>query len=239
MRADEALVNEIRALWYPDGHMNEDQRDFFVRVLSETKPRACLEVGFASGRSAVTTLVAARPDVLVSIDASLDYIPGARAHAERLAARFPNLRIVEGDSSQVLTAEFLARHFPRGIDFAFVDGDHTYAGCRSDLEAVIGALNPTAIVLVDDYRSGPPNGAAFPSVTAAVDDFVLRHGLVVDRWSKAGKGIAVIRRPRRPLDRWRSAVGIGARTLARGLARIARAARRHTRGVVSRRSVES
>jgi predicted O-methyltransferase YrrM len=184
------IRDKISRYWYDQGHLNADQRDYFIETLQKLKPHFCLEIGFASGRSAVTTLVAANPKLLVSVDLSLDYIQGARAHAELLQRDFPNLKIVEGPSALVLNDKFIRSYFPEGIDFAFIDGDHTYAGCLADLQAVFPHLSQNGVMIIDDYRSGPPNGMAFPEVTNAVDDFVLQNKLALRYWHKGGKGIA-------------------------------------------------
>ncbi len=184
------MRDRISRYWFEQGHMNADQRDYFIETLQTLKPRFCLEIGFASGRSAITTLVAANPELLVSVDLSLDYIQGARAHAEVLQRAFPNLKIIEGPSNQVMNADFFQSNFPRGIDFAFIDGDHTYAGCLADLQTVYSHLSRTGIMIIDDYRSGAPNGVPFPEVTDAVDDFVLQNNLSLQYWQNGGKGIA-------------------------------------------------
>jgi predicted O-methyltransferase YrrM len=192
VRPDSEIINRISRHWYEKGHMNADQRDYFIETLQTLKPRFCLEIGFASGRSAVTTLVAANPELLISVDLSLDYIQGARAHAEALQRDFHNLKIFEGPSTQVLNENFFQSYFPKGIDFAFIDGDHTYTGCLSDLRTILPHLSQDGIMIVDDYRSGAPNGVPFPEVTNAVDDFVLQKKLSLRYWQKGGKGIACI-----------------------------------------------
>ena len=192
VRLDSEIINRISRYWYEKGHMNADQRDYFIESLQILKPRFCLEIGFASGRSAVTTLVAANPELLVSVDLSLDYIQGARAYAEVLQKDFHNLKILEGSSTQVMNENFFQSYFPKGIDFAFIDGDHTYTGCMADLMTVFPHLSKNGIIIVDDYRSGPPNGVPFPEVTGAVDDFVLQNKLSLRYWQKDGKGIARI-----------------------------------------------
>ena len=184
------MCDRISRYWYEKGHMNADQRDYFIETLQRLKPRFCLEIGFASGRSAVTTLVAANPELLVSVDLSLDYLEGARAHAEVLQRDFHNLKIIEGSSTQVLNEKFFQSYFPKGIDFAFIDGDHTYAGCMADLKTVFPHLSQNGIMIIDDYRSGAPNGVPFPEVTDAVDDFVLQNKLSLGYWQNGGKGIA-------------------------------------------------
>jgi len=189
---DKETLNKVSQYWHINGHMNADQRDYFIETLQTLKPRFCLEIGFASGRSAVTTLVAANPELLISVDLSLDYIQGARAHADVLKKDFQNLKIIEGSSTQVLNERFFQSYFPKDIDFVFVDGDHTYAGCMADLKTVFPHLSQHGIIIVDDYRSGAPNGVSFPDVTDAVDDFVLQKKLSLRYWQKDGKGIARI-----------------------------------------------
>jgi predicted O-methyltransferase YrrM len=199
MASDETeILDNISRYWFAEGHLNFDQRDLFIKLLKELKPTRCLEIGFASGRSTVTVLVAAQPEMLVSIDLCLDYIPGARAHANLLEKDFPNLKIIEGDSRGILNRTFFESYFPNGIDFAFVDGDHTYEGCSSDLSTVLPYVNSGGIMLIDDYRSGPPNGVAFDSVTSAVDDFTLRNRLLLTYWCKDGKGAAIMSKSESP-----------------------------------------
>jgi predicted O-methyltransferase YrrM len=186
------MLDIISKYWYEKGHMNADQRDYFIETLLMLKPRFCLEIGFASGRSAVTTLVAANPELLVSVDLSLDYIEGARTHAEVLQRDFHNFKICEGSSIKVLNENFFQFYFPKGIDFAFIDGDHSYAGCTSDLERILPRLNKNGAILVDDYRSSSPKGVSCPDVSRAVDNFVLRNRVTLKYWHLKGKGVAYI-----------------------------------------------
>jgi hypothetical protein len=114
---------------------------------------------------------------------------------------FENYEVIEGDSKIILGQWFFEKYFPSGVDFAFVDGDHTYEGCLNDLNAVYPYLSETGIVVVDDYRSGPPNGAKFSSVTRAVEEFALEHRLSIRYWHKHGKGVAIIRKSASQWDR--------------------------------------
>jgi len=183
----------IEELWWHDGHFNEDQRDYLIQLLEKFKPQYCIETGFATGRSTVTTLLAAQPKFLVSIDVDLDYM-GARSHAKSLLEKFRNLTIIEGDSSNIMTADFFNCHFPNGIDFAFIDGSHTYSGALSDIEKVFQQMNIGGIMIIDDYLSGAPNGCSIPDVDAAVNDFSISREIAVDRWSCKGKGFAILRK---------------------------------------------
>ena len=181
------VLQKISKHWFKKGHLNLDQRNFIAKYLIKLKPKYCLEIGFASGRSAATTLLAARPKKLVSVDLSLDYIQGARQHAEFLKKEFKQLRIFEGDSKKVLNQSFFKRHFPQGLDFVFIDGDHTYEGAYADLKAVLPYLNPKGVIFVDDYRSGPPKGVICTGVDQAVEQLVRKNYLSLESWNKKGQ----------------------------------------------------
>ena len=188
------IISNITNLWYPIGHLNDDQRNFLVDLLLEKKPKNCIETGFASGRSAVTVLYAAEPKKLISVDVNLDYIHGARQFSNKLANLFKNFQILEGSSSDVLNESFFEENFNDGIDFAFVDGDHTYSGALSDIQKIYKHMNSDAIMLVDDYYSCGPEGCEIVDVNNAVDDFCKNNNISVKKWHNKGKGFAIIRK---------------------------------------------
>lgn len=185
--------------WCPVGHFNPDQADFYAEVLGQLRPTTAVEVGFGTGRSAASVLHAADGSLrkMVSIEQNLDFIsPLGRPMAARLADRFQGFRVIEGWSRDVLVDGFLASVFPDGIDFATVDGEHDFAGCTFDLTAVAPHICVGGMIAVDDYRSGPPNGVAFPEVDRAVDEFRDRHRTTFDArvWHAAGKGMCLFTR---------------------------------------------
>jgi predicted O-methyltransferase YrrM len=169
-----------------------------ARLCAARQPEFVLETGFCTGRSTLTVLLACSPRRMVSVDADLDYMaPQGRQSAARMQESFPALRIVEANSKTLLAdAAFWAEHFPAGIDWFTVDGDHTYGGCTADLEAGLRHLRPGGTLIVDDYRSDRPDGYPLPEVTRAVDDFVTRHGRLFEPplvWNVRGKGFCALR----------------------------------------------
>lgn len=186
-------------LWCRRGHFNEDQADKYAALCQEIQPSYVLEVGFCTGRSAACVLHQARTSILkmVSIDKDLDWkAPDGRQMAALLQKRFPTFEVVEQHSCNALTREFFRTRFPAGVDLVTIDGDHSYEGCRSDLNAISPFLSPRGAMVVDDYRSGPPNGVEFQSVTDSVDDFLDKHRekFHADIWNRSGKGFCIIRR---------------------------------------------
>lgn len=185
-------------LWCRRGHLNHDQADKYAEICEQVKPRNVLETGFCTGRSAACVLHGSlKLERMISIDINLDYkAPHGRRMAALLKGKFPAWDVIENSSRIILSPEFFQREFPQGIDLATIDGDHTYDGCMFDLEAVAPYMTPHGVMVVDDYRSGPPNGTRIESVTRSVDDFLARHGsdFVGERWHKKGKGFCIIRR---------------------------------------------
>ena len=61
-------------------------------------------------------------------------------------------------------------HFDEQIDWIYIDGDHTYEGCYSDLENALKIT--TDIIFCDDYMVAQHEGVRF-----AIDDFCLKYNL--------------------------------------------------------------
>jgi predicted O-methyltransferase YrrM len=185
---------KVEKLWHRRGHLNEDQRDFLFNYVSNLRPKRCLEIGFAGGRSCITTYFACFPERMVSIDINLDYKRG-REHSKLILAECPNLSLLELDSRTIDFRGLRRDYFGDvAIDFGFIDADHSYEGCLSDLENVYSISTVGSILMVDDYKSGKPNGHHFADVNRAVDDFVDKYKgkIVKSEWSKDGKGIAIL-----------------------------------------------
>tara|TARA_R110000824_G_scaffold329779_2_gene516500 strand:- start:1423 stop:1989 length:567 start_codon:yes stop_codon:yes gene_type:complete len=188
------MREEIDKYWFPVGHFNEDQRDYFIEVLDKLQPKSVLEIGWASGRSCITILATSKPQKMLSVDIDLDYIEGARSHANSFKERYPNWDICEGDSTVLLTEEYMKKEFPNGVDFIFVDGGHDYKSAKLDCHNTYNHLNTGGVMVVDDFKSGPPNGCSIPDVERAVIDFARQHNLSFEEWNVGGKGFAIFKK---------------------------------------------
>ena len=182
--------------WCKKSHLNMDQAKFIKELLEEHKPEYALETGFATGRSASTVLTNC-PSLhkLVSIDINFNYIaPEGKIYQKLLERNFPHFSTIEQPSQKVLHDTFFKEEFPNGIDWFMVDGDHSYNGCLFDLNTVVTYMNKNGIILVDDYKSGPPNGCAIPAVTKACDDFYKSYPfLEKTEWNMKGKGFCIFK----------------------------------------------
>ena len=69
---------------------------------------------------------------------------------------------------------------PEKLDWIYVDGDHSYQGCLTDLENSLKVVNPGGMIMGDDYYwSGARYGKE--GVTNAVDRFLKRYMLFKER----------------------------------------------------------
>jgi len=76
------------------------------------------------------------------------YKPAGRFRAGMERAELSNYTLIEKDSQQFETWD----EAPSKIRFAHVDGDHSYEGCRFDLERVLERATNGAVIAMDDYQ---------------------------------------------------------------------------------------
>tara|TARA_A100001201_G_C4093105_1_gene202816 strand:+ start:2618 stop:3193 length:576 start_codon:yes stop_codon:yes gene_type:complete len=186
---------ETPNFWPENGHLNLDQYNFIVSLLEKMEIEYVLETGFCTGRSALAVLNNfSNIKKMISIDIDFDYGGmGGRKMVQTLEENFDTFSAIESNSQKKLTPKFFDENYPEGIDYAFVDGDHTYSGCLFDLNRIVPHVNSGGLILIDDYKSGPPNGCNIPVVTKACDDFYEKNKNVVDKqeWNKEGKGFCI------------------------------------------------
>ena len=190
-------------LWCQEGHLNVDQSDLIQKLSREQNPKYCLETGFCTGRSALSVIYGNESNIekFITIDINFDYNGhsiygnGGREYVAKFESEYSFFGAIEDSSWRILSEEFFASEFPNGVDWFTVDGDHSYEGCKNDLERALPYMNKNSIMIVDDYESGPPNGGALPSVTNACNNFYKENSDRVnkEKWNKLGKGFCIFR----------------------------------------------
>lgn len=73
----------------------------------------------------------------------------------------------------------LGIHDDNSIDLAFIDGDHSYAGCLEDLRAILPKMKSTGTILVHDCVSG---SEPLQAVAHFVQDNNLRGEEIPGSW---------------------------------------------------------
>ena len=83
-----------------------------------------------------------------------------------------NINLVKGDTNKTLSQQDLSK-----IDFAFIDGGHSYETTYSDLSILYSFMkNKRKTILCDDYM----DACYITEVKSAVDDFVKKNSLKLE-----------------------------------------------------------
>jgi len=184
-------------LWAKSGHFNEDQFHLVYKLVQDLNPAYALETGFCTGRSSYAVLEAGKTSLkkMVSIDIDLDYNTLGREYKDKLELHYRdnNFKVIEACSHDTLNATFFELNFPSGLDLAVIDGDHSYTGCLQDIFSVLPHINERGVIIIDDYKSGPPNGCTIKGGVNQACDFVhsTQPSLSKQEWNCKGKGFCI------------------------------------------------
>ena len=99
-----------------------------------------------------------------------------------LMTKFPSVRLYRQYSDEA------AKNFPdEYFDLIYIDADHSYEGCKKDLEAWWPKVKKGKFFIGDDYseQHAPVEGVKF-EVIRAVDEFAKNNNLVVYKISENG-----------------------------------------------------
>lgn len=190
----ETIKKNITQLWFNGGHLSTNQRDFYIKLLSELNPQNCLEIGFAGGRHTATMLYSCNPLKAISIDIDFNY-HGGQSMVDKIKNKFSNIEFFTGNSIDLLTSDFFNTHFPNGVNYVLVDGGHSYKVASSDIKNCYPYLSQNGILVVDDYKSGGPEGVNIKDVDRAVEDFARESKLAYETIKlEDGKGMAIFKK---------------------------------------------
>jgi hypothetical protein len=122
--------------------MHFGERAALEGVLSVVNPSLAIEIGTAEGGS--LERISAHAEEVHALD--------LERHPSLTAERFPNVTYHIGDSHKLLPR--LLHEFSevgRNVDFVLVDGDHSAAGARADLEDLISSPSTSqTVILIHD-----------------------------------------------------------------------------------------
>jgi hypothetical protein len=152
--------------------MSHGERAALLHVLRLAQPPSALEVGTSKGGSLQHIFRHAQTTY------SIDIEPEVR---KRLAPEMPNVEFLTGDSKELIgtVLRHCATH-AQPLGFALIDGDHTYAGVKADLVALLAIRpeRPLWVLMHDSTNPGCRAGiaqapwAANPHVHMVDLDFV-------------------------------------------------------------------
>lgn len=132
------------------------------KKVCELTPKAVLEIGTARGGTLyLWTQAAAADAIIVSVD-----LPGGKFGGAYLKCRIPfyqsfarpeqQMHLLRCDSHKRETFEQVKHLFgSRLVDFAFIDGDHTYEGVKADFQLYGPLVRPGGLIGFHDVLPRP------------------------------------------------------------------------------------
>jgi len=132
-------------------------------AVCQLRPRRALEIGTAKGGSLYLWCQAAADNAtLVSVDLPGGDFGGGYDQRrvplyQRFAKKAQTLHLLRADSHQpesLVQVKSLFGNQP--IDFAFIDGDHTYEGVKQDFEEYGPLVRPGGLIAFHDTQPRPP-----------------------------------------------------------------------------------
>jgi predicted O-methyltransferase YrrM len=178
-------------------------RDELLRLLEtleERRPATVLEVGTARGGTLFLFARVAAPDAtLVTLDLpgggpfGGGYPPWRSRLYDTFTTPGQRLHLVQGDSHDPRLASKVADLFgDRGVDFLFIDGDHTYNGVKADFDLYAPMVRPGGLIALHDIAPGDPSqGGEVPEFWRQVRERY-RHQEILSSEPVEGFGIGLL-----------------------------------------------
>lgn len=158
-----------------------------------------VNIGAGSGTSGLLFLESRGDSVVHTIDVTDKSSPYGSLESERVAVKSAGLDFLagtrwfqhHGDSKEV------GKTWTIELDMVFIDGNHTYEGCKGDLDIWVPHIKKGGIVAIHDYGKAQNDPTAdgrtkaYPGVDQAVQEFVDAHHPHFIQWADTLIGFAV------------------------------------------------
>lgn len=157
------------------GYLLENELPAFKHVVNALPPNSlCINIGAGSGTSALAFLECNTVGTLYTIDIQAMSRPEGGLGNETAALKEsgywgdPRYHQICGDSTEV------GKIWKGGlVDMVFIDGDHSYEHCLSDIEAWLPHIKYGGVMALHDYLAD-----VWPGVKKSADEVLSRYSVI-------------------------------------------------------------
>lgn len=134
-----------------------------LKILNKKKPKVIIEIGTAGGGTLfMISRVASEDATIISVDLPGRIFGGVYPNVKEplyksFALPKQKIHLIRADShNQATLARINCIVEKKGIDFLFIDGDHSYEGVKKDFEMYSSLVNDDGIIAFHDITVHPP-----------------------------------------------------------------------------------
>lgn len=158
-----------------EGYCTRPQEEQFAASLKSRagQIRQVAEIGFNAGHSAEFFLKNCPQAILTSFD--INHHPYTKVGVKYIQEKYKNrLNFIEGNSVTAVPL-YSSAHPSQTFDLIYVDGDHSFTGCLTDIMNCRALANKDTVVWIDDYNDPSVAQAVQEAVKAGVIKVVENH----------------------------------------------------------------
>jgi predicted O-methyltransferase YrrM len=170
-----------------------------LKILAKHKPRFLLEIGTAwGGTFFLFTRVATPGATLMSVDLPLGpfgggYLEQKTRYYESFALPHQKTHLLRMNSHEEATFQMIRKILDgNGLDFLFIDGDHTYEGVKKDFEMYGRLVRRGGLIALHDICPHPPEIGCEVSKFWLEIKRVYQHSEIIKDWRQGWAGIGII-----------------------------------------------
>lgn len=182
------------------GYLYQDELEALLYFMSLLPPNpVVVNIGAGAGTSGLLFLESRDDSIVHTVDMTNKSSPYGSLESERVAVKNAGLGFLSGarwfqhhgDSKEI------GKTWTTPLDMVFIDGDHTYEGCKGDLDIWVPHVKKGGIVAVHDYGKAEHDPTAdgrtkaYPGVDQAVREFMEARRPHLLRWADTLIGVAL------------------------------------------------
>lgn len=150
--------------------------------LVHCSPVIVINIGAGAGTSGLAFMETREDLILHTVDITNHDSPLGSLYSERIEFEKAGYTPLSGERwfQHHKDSKLLGKYWEGPVDVCFIDGDHSYEGCKGDIQTWLSHIREGGYMLVHDYlkknipeTSDGPHPKPWPGVDQAVDELLV------------------------------------------------------------------